>query len=208
MRRSLVFAVLSTPVLAFAGLTLWAQFSASGSALDWTELSLPVRVGLALNNWTIRIVPFVAIGLALAWPLFILAIVAVTGSLSSHNGARPRDVLLWWCVSAAACLALAATVGLSYYFQPDATPPAAFLASLGWMAAVAFWISLSAVYLIQQNRYVAGETTWHPKWLLAGLVALNCVGLYALPILLVVAFRKGTHRARWPANKRMNQTRR
>ncbi len=191
MRRSVVFAVLSAPALMFGGLTLWAQSMASGWTPADGELSLPIRFGIMLNASTIRLLPFVVIGLTIVWPLVVLAIAAVTGSFSPRNTATRRDVLLWWCVSATAFVALFVTGGL--LLRPDEDPPAAFafLASVAWMAVAAFWVSLSAIYAVQQKRYAARETAWHPKWLLAGLFALSCFGVFASPILAVLAFRKG-----------------
>jgi hypothetical protein len=194
MRRGLVFAALTAPVLVGASVAFWAQWKIIGWTPGRGELSLPIRVGLALNNWTIRCLPFAVIALVLTWPLIVLGVAALTGAFSSRNTATRRDVVLWWCVSAIAFAAMFLTVGVSYLLRPDAEPPAAILVALAWMAIVAFWVSLAAAYAVQQKRYLGHESAWHPKWLLAAVMALNCLGLYALPLLAAIAFRRGESR--------------
>jgi hypothetical protein len=191
MRRTLVFAVLSAPALVFAGVSLWAQSEVSGWTPADGELSLAIRASLALNSWTIRLLPFVGVGLGVGWPVVVLAIAAVTGSFSPRNTATHRDVVLWWCVSAGAFVAVLATGGIVHLLQPEGDPPLALLVSLAWIAVAAFWVSMSAVFAVQQKRYLAQESIWGPKWLLAGLFALSCFGVFVLPILAVVVFRKG-----------------
>ena len=98
---------------------------------------------------------------------------------------------MWWCVSGVLFAATFLTGGVYFLRRPEAELPFTLLTSLVWIGVVAFWVSVAAAYAVQQKRYIALESAWHPGWLLAGVAALNCVGLYAIPILAVVVFRKG-----------------
>jgi hypothetical protein len=190
MRRGVVFVVLTAPAAVWAGVTLWAQSEAGGRTPALGELSLPIRVVLASNNWVIRGLPFAVLPLALLWPLIVLGVAALTGTFSSRNTATRRDVIIWWSISGVVFAAMFLTGGVFYLRRPEADVPAVLLARLAWMGIVAFWVSVAAAYAVQQKRYRARESAWHPKWLLAAVAAVNCLGLYALPVLAVIAFRK------------------
>ena len=188
MKRSAIFGALSAPSLVWPSIVFWAQSKATASAPDAGNLSLAVRTALFLNNWSIRLLPFVVIILILVWPLIVLGIAVLTGASASRNTATRRDVLFWWCVSAATFGALFAVFATAYYLDVDFGPSTISFASLLWPGVMAFWISLAAAYSVQQKRRLVDPNAWEPKWFLAALAALNCFGIYAVPVLAAVAF--------------------
>jgi hypothetical protein len=190
MRRGLVFGVLSVPVLALAPILLRAQALASAWSPASGELSLPVRAALALDNGIVRWLPLVGILLALVWPFIVLAIAALTGEFSARNRVTYRDVAFWWCVSAIDFGAVLAVLGAGYLLGSWTEPPVVLAASVAWPGIVAFWVSLAAAYGVQRQKRAADARAWDPKWLLAGLVALNSVGMAVLPLLAAIAFRR------------------
>ena len=190
MRRGVAFAILTVPVVVWASISIWAQAQASGWTPAAGELSLPVRAALASNQSIIRVLPFAAIPVALTWPLIVAGIAAITGTASSRNAATRADVVGWWSVSGIAFVAVFLTGGIFYVFEPATGIPAALLGALAWIGTVAFWLSLAAAYAVQQKRYLANKSSWNPRSLLAGVAALNCVGLFALPVLALIAFRR------------------
>jgi hypothetical protein len=191
MRRGVVFAILAAPAAVWAIITILAQSEASGWIPALGELSLPIRVVLASNRWIVRVLPFVAVPVSLLWPLIVLGLAALTGTFSGRNTATLRDIVIWWCVSVVFFAAMFLT-GVVYFLRmPEAEFLVTLMASLAWMGIVAFWVSMVAAYAVQQKRYVALESTWRPGWLLAAVAALNCVGLYTLPVLDAIVFRKG-----------------
>jgi hypothetical protein len=189
MRRAGLFLALTVPVALWAGVSVWAQSKASGWTPALGELSLSVRVALASQQWATRLLPFAIIPVACAWPLILPGIALLTRNSHSRAVTR-RDVATWWCISVVAFGAMLLMGGVVYFRESGREVATPLLACLGWMGIVAFWVSLGTAYGVQQIQHAARQSTWHPRELLAGLAVLNCVGLYALPLLAVIAFRK------------------
>lgn len=191
MRRAGLFLALTAPVALWAGVSVWAGSKASGWTPALGELGLPVRVALASQQWVIRLLPFAILPVAVAWPLVLPVIAALTRSPESRTDVVRKDVAIWWCISAVAFGAMLLAGGLVYFRQPETEGATPVLICLGWMGMVAFWVSLGTAYAVQQSRHAARKSGWRPRELLAGLAVLNCVGLYALPLLAIIAFRRG-----------------
>ena len=190
MRPKAVFAVLTLPAALFAVITLWAHVQASGWTSAAGELSLPIRAALTLDNWVIRLLPFAGIPAALIWPVIVWGITAVTGASSSSNCATRADVLRWWAVSGGFFIAGGVASAVLLLYRPTAEMPSTALACLAWGGIVAFWLSLAAAYGVQQKRHASRESSWASGDLLVGVGALNCLGLFALPLLAFIAFRR------------------
>jgi hypothetical protein len=191
MRPKAVFAVLTLPVFLLAVVTLWAHVQASGWTPAAGELSLPIRAALALDNWVIRLLPFAVIPAALIWPVIVWGITAVTGASSSRSSATRADVVRWWAASGSFFIASGVASAVLFLYRPAVELPSTALACLAWGGIVAFWLSLAAAYGVQQKRHASGESSWASGDLLVGVGALNCLGLFALPLLAFIAFRRG-----------------
>ncbi|MBN2371417.1 MAG: hypothetical protein JXO72_13120 [Vicinamibacteria bacterium] len=190
MRRGAVFAVLTIPAALWTGVVLWAQWNASGWTPELGELRLSVRVALASSHWVVRGLPFAVLPVALVWPLIIAGITALVDRGASPNSPTRCDVVIWWCVSAVAFAGDIVAGGIFYLLWPKAEIAAPALAFLAWVGIVAFWMSMAAAYSVQRKRYAAQQSPWHPRKALVALLALNVVGIYALPMLVAIVFRK------------------
>jgi hypothetical protein len=195
MRPKAVFTVLALPAALLAGVTLWAHAEAAGWTPAAGELRLPVRAALALDHWVIRLLPFALIPVALIWPVMVWGLAIITGAASHRNSATRADVVGWWAASGSLFLAIGLASAALFLYRPTAEVPAAALACVAWGGIVAFWLSLAAAFGVQQKRYASRESEWTPGRLLVGVAALNCVGLFALPLLAFIAFRKGESRS-------------
>jgi hypothetical protein len=149
---------------------------------------LLVRIGLYVDNSAIRLAPIAIIVVVLLAPLIVLGIAALTGAFSHHTTATRRDVLIWWCISAAIGGILPIPLGT---LPRTVVFPALFF-SVFWTALVAFWLSLAAAYAVQRRRRRTKPDTCHPAWLL-GVSAfgnLGGLGCFLLPVLAVTLFRR------------------
>jgi hypothetical protein len=195
MRPKAVFAALTLPAALLAGVTMWGHAEASGWTPAAGELSLPVRAALALDNWVIRLLPFAMIPVALLWPVIVWGLESITGAASHRNSATRADVVGWWAASGSLFLAVGIASAVLFFYRPTVEVPAAALACVAWVGIVAFWLSLAAAFGVQQKRYASRESAWTSGRLLVGVGALNCVGLFALPLLAFIAFRQGESRS-------------
>ena len=191
MRRGVVFGLLAAPAVVWAGVASWAQWMARGWTPGQGELAFSIRVGLATSQCAIRLAPFAVVAGGLVWPLLIPAIAALAEGPSPRSCARPKDVLIWWSVSAAVVATIMVIGGIALNGTWSLEPSMPMLAGLGWIGVAAFLVSMAAAYSVQRRRYAAHQSTWRPRTVLAGLLAINCLGLLALPLLAAFAFRAG-----------------
>ncbi len=152
VRRSMVFAILTGPVVVWACFTTWAQWKANSWMPGAGEMGLPVRVAVASGHWVVRMLPFAALPVVLAWPAVVPVLARVTGGVPSRKSATLHDIVVWWCVAGVAFAALSVVGVVAVFREPEPQVPVALLASLGWAGVVAYWLSMAAAYAVQQKR--------------------------------------------------------
>ena len=94
MRRVLAFGILAGPALAWVPVSMWCRAHVEGWVASGTELPLPIRIGLAIDNHLVRLFPFAVIATVLAMP-FLAWIASFLASAGFESNLR---ALLGWTV--------------------------------------------------------------------------------------------------------------
>jgi hypothetical protein len=158
-RRAALFAANMLPVLAWLALRAWAEWTIGAWERAPRNLGPGESVGLQIDNWGMRMIPFAMLAVTVLNPLLSIAI-AVAGAVGREPAEEDerRAVRDWW-LAALAFSALA--VLCSRYVGLHSG-----LAST-WAIFLCHSNALGAAYALQRARHRRGASRWKPRWVLA-----------------------------------------
>ena len=184
MRRALAFGILAGPALAWVPVSMWCRAHLEGWVPWGTELPLPIRIGLAIDNHLVRLLPFAVIAIVLAMP-FLAWIASFLASASFESNLR---ALLGWTV-----FGYLVTLPLPILVLLHSRHWVSAFAPLMWAGIVTYVIALGTGFAVQRQRYQAGTSSWRPGTVLWVGAFGGFGGLY--PIMLWYYARRDLRRA-------------
>jgi hypothetical protein len=173
MRRALAFGILAGPGLAWVPVSVWLRAHVEQWVASGTELPLPIRIGLAIDNQLLRLLPFAVIATVLAMP-FLAWIASFLASPSFEVNLR---ALLGWAVFGNLLM-----LPLDILILLHSRHWVSALAPLVWAGFIAYAIALGTGFVVQRQRYEAGKSSWRAGTVLWVGTLTGVGGLY--PILL------------------------
>jgi hypothetical protein len=185
-RRAALYAANMLPVLVWLALRSWAALTLSAWEAAPADLGLPVRIGLHVDNWAMRAMPFAMLWIAVLGPFLSIAI-ALAGVVGRDplESSERRAVLDWWSSALAYSIL---TVLLARYVDLFAS----FASS--WAMLLCYSNALGAAFAVQRSRHRQGASRLKGGWVLYGGGMLSLVsfplGLLVPPTVWALAGRR------------------
>ena len=185
----MAFGILAGPALAWIPVSVWLQSHVESWQASGTLLPLPIRIGLAIDNHLVRLLPFYVIAILFAMPFLAWA----ASFLASESFESNLRALLGWTVfDYLLQLPLLILVLLHRRYWHSILAPSV------WASVVIYAIALGTGFVVQRQRYEAGTSSWRARTVLwVGTLALLVKGLGAFyPIILWFYARRDLGRVR------------